>query len=304
MSGDFVLATRGSALARVQTGMVWAGLTRAFPDLAVSELVVRTAGDRRPDEPLDQLGGSGIFTKELERALREGAAQAAVHSLKDLPVELPADLVLGAILPRGNPADVIVSAHRGGVDGLPSGARIGTGSPRRQAMMLALRADVAVVPVRGNVPTRMAKVARGDFDAVILAAAGLERLGHPADGVIGLEGAVLHASTLGSFLPAPGQGAVAVEVRADDDRARSIVGRLHDGRTSAEVLAERAVLAALGGGCHLALGARGRLSAGTLHLEAVVFDHPGAAPKHAALAGDGGDPESLGHALAATLHGE
>lgn len=170
-------------------------------------------------------------------------------------------------------------------------------------MMLALRPDVEVVPVRGNVPTRMAKVSRGDFDAVILAAAGLERLGHVADGEVEVEGHVLHAAVLEGFLPAPGQGAIAVEIRSEDDRARALLAPLHDDATAAAVLAERAVLAGLGGGCHLALGARGRMSGGILHLEAVVFDHPRAAPKHASLAGDGGNPESLGRALAAKLHG-
>lgn len=303
MSGDFVLATRGSELARVQTGMVCAGLQRAFPGLALRELVVRTTGDRRPDEPLNELGGAGIFTKELERAVHEGAADAAVHSLKDLPVELPPDFVLGAILARGNSADVLVSAWPGGVEGLPPGARIGTGSPRRQAMMLAVRGDVEVLPVRGNVPTRMEKVTRGGFDAVILAAAGLERLGHTAAGGIEIRGGLLHATVLEDFLPAPGQGAIAVEVQTGNARAREIVAQIHDWASAAEVLAERAVLAALGGGCHMALGARGRWKDGVLHLEAVVFDHPGAAPKHAVLAGDGGDPQSLGHALAAKIHG-
>jgi hydroxymethylbilane synthase len=149
----------------------------------------------------------------------------------------------------------------------------------------------------------MAKVAPGSLDAVILAAAGLERLGHTSTGSLSAGGVHLHASVLETFLPAPGQGAIAVEVLACDSEALENVAGIHDSTSAAEVRAERTVLAALGGGCHLALGARGRASGAALRLEAVVFDHPGAAPKHAALVGSCDDPESLGRAVAAALHG-
>jgi hydroxymethylbilane synthase len=298
---DFILATRGSKLARVQAHLVREGLERARPQLAVREEIVRTTGDRRPEEELTVLGGSGVFTKELENALLEGRADAAVHSLKDLPVELPSGLVLGAILRRAHPGDVLVGVHAGGANGLPSGARIGTGSPRRAGMMRALREDVAVVPIRGNVPTRVERVAEGKFDAVILAAAGLQRLGLPTDGALQCGGRTLHVSPLPGFLPAPGQGAIAVEVRADDTRAREIVAVLDDTDTSAAVRAERAVLRALGGGCHLALGALGRIEEGLLHLEAVLFDATSARPKMAALRGPRDEAEALGRAVAAKL---
>lgn len=300
MSG-FILATRGSELARVQSRLVREGLELAFPQLALREEIVRTTGDRRPDEELTVLGGSGVFTKELESALLGGRADAAVHSLKDLPVELPPGLVLGAILRRGDPGDVLVGACAGGANGLPSGARIGTGSPRRAGMMRALREDVQVVPIRGNVPTRVRRVAEDRFDAVILAAAGLQRLGLPTDGPFPCAGRMLHASPLPGFLPAPGQGAIAVEVRADDARAREIVAVLDDADTSAAVRAERAVLRALGGGCHMALGALGRIDDGLLHLAAVLFDGTSAPPKMAALRGPREEAEELGRAVAAKL---
>jgi len=301
---ELVLATRGSALARVQARMVREGLTRAWPELAMREEVIRTTGDRHPEEDLTTLGGAGVFTTELEGAVLDGRADAAVHSLKDLPVELPSGLVLGAILRRADPADVLVSRHPGGVAGLPRGARLGTGSPRRQAMMLALRGDAVVAPIRGNVPTRLAKTAGGDYDAVILAAAGLERLGFTADGEIQIPEGSLHSTKLPGFLPAPGQGAIAVEIRAQDARAAELLRPLDDAATSAAVRAERAVLRCLGGGCHLAMGARGVVRDRLLQLEAVLFDVPGGAPKHAALEGNADRPEELGQALARKLHGE
>lgn len=298
---DFILATRGSELARVQARMVREGLLRAWPDLAVREDVVRTTGDRHAEENLTTLGGSGVFTKELEAALFDHRASAAVHSLKDLPVDLPSGLVLGAILPRGAAGDVLVSRQPGGPDGLPAGARIGTGSPRRAGMMHALRRDTEVVPIRGNVPTRIARVAEGKFAAVILAAAGLERLGFPAEGPFLLGPVLLHSFPLTSFLPAPGQGAIAVEVREEDERSREMVGVLDDTETADAVRAERAVLRAIGGGCHLALGALGRADGDRLHLEAVLFDHSGGEPKMAELSGARAEAEELGSAVAALL---
>ncbi len=303
MTGEFVLATRGSELARVQARIVAERLAAAYPALVVHEEIIRTTGDRHPEQNLASLGGSGVFTRELEQAVLDGRAAAAVHSLKDLPVELPRGLVLGAVLERRNPGDVLVSARPGGLDGLPEGSKIGTGSPRRRAMMLALRNNLEVVPIRGNVPTRLGKVAGGAYDAVILAAAGLERLDCATKGMLEVDGMMLHATPLETFLPAPGQGAIAVEVRVDDERAREIAGRINHPESETEVRAERAVLAALGGGCHLALGARGRVDGSILQLEAVVFDDSGGAPKHAVLAAGRDDPESLGRALAEKLHG-
>jgi hydroxymethylbilane synthase len=299
---DFILATRGSDLALAQARLVREGLAGAWARLVVREEIFRTTGDRRPEEKLTVLGGSGVFTKELEAAVQEGRAHAAVHSLKDLPVELPAGLMLGAVLQRGDPGDVLVSVHPGGPEGLPAGARIGTGSPRRAAMMRLLRGDTEVVPLRGNVPTRILRVAGGKLDAVILAAAGLARLGVTTSGDLERDGCRLYASPLPAFLPAPGQGAIAVEVRADDAQTREMVGVLDNADTAAAVCAERSVLRSLGGGCHLPLGALGRVTGGKLHLQAVLFDGSGGEPKMAALAGLPAEAEELGRAVAAELN--
>lgn len=298
---EFILATRGSELARVQARMVRDGLLAAWPGLSVREEIVRTTGDRHPEEELTALGGSGVFTKELENAVLAGRAHAAVHSLKDLPVELPPGLVLGAILPRGNADDVLISARPSGTDSLRTHARIGTGSPRRAAMMHALRGDVEVTSVRGNVPTRVRHVAAGRFDAVILAAAGLERLGWPAEGSFEVDGTTLFASTLRTFLPAPGQGAIAVEIRSDDLESLRTVSVLRDDDTAAAVMAERAVLRALGGGCHLALGARGHVDNGTLHLEAVFFDAQNNASETVRISGPKDQSEQIGISAAEKL---
>ena len=255
-------------------------------------------------EDLAALGGSGVFTKELQRALLQRRADAAVHSLKDLPVDSPAGIRLAAVSRRADAADVLVSRHAGGAEALPPGACIGTGSPRRCAMMMALRGNVRMVSIRGNVPTRLAKAASGEFDAVILAAAGLERLGFATSGAIKAEGGTLYVSALPGFLPAPGQGAIAIEVREEDNHASEVVSALHHPETDAAVRAERAALRALGGGCHLALGALGTLRGEVLRLRAVLFDDPGAPPKHADLEGPAADPEGLGRAVARKLHGE
>ncbi|MEX1010003.1 MAG: hydroxymethylbilane synthase [Chthoniobacterales bacterium] len=300
------LATRGSDLALAQTREVARLLRAAWPELEVHEEIIRTAGDKNLQAELSQIGAGeqGLFTKELEEALIDGRADAAVHSLKDLPTSLPSGLSLGAILPRADSGDVLVASAPGGLATLTAGAKVGTGSPRRQSMLRADRPDVAAVLIRGNVPTRLAKLAAGDYDAIIVAAAGLVRLGWPADGPLEVEGKTLYAAALPNFLPAPGQGAVAVEIRADDTAVGEMLASVHDASTATAVQAERAVLAGLGGGCHMALGARGRLDGATLHLEAVVFDLPGQPRKYAALSGDAGDPETLGRAVAAQLYGD
>lgn len=295
---DFVLATRGSALARAQTRLVREALT----GVAVREEIIRTTGDIQATDNLAGLGGAGVFTKELERALLEGRADAAVHSLKDLPVKLPSGLVLGAILPRGRPEDVLVSRYAGGVNGLPSGARVGTGSPRRQAMLRGARADLAVADIRGNVPTRVEKVASGEYDAVVLAAAGLERLGWTADGVILCGDQSLSARVLETFLPAPGQGAIAVEIRSGDKRAEDLLAGAHDAETAAGVTAERAVLRALGAGCHIALGTYGWVENGVLRLKVAFFESGETTPKTAQGEGDPGAADDLGREVASRLH--
>lgn len=306
MSDEICLATRGSDLALVQTRDVARRLREAWPDLQTREEIIRTTGDRKLEADLAKIGAldKGLFTKELEEALLQERADAAVHSLKDLPTTLPRGLAVGAILPRANTADVLLSLVPDGLAALVAGAKVGTGSPRRRAMLHAARADLEASPIRGNVPTRLGKLAAGDYDAIIVAAAGLERLGWTSEGAIEFEGRQLHATALAGFLPAPGQGAVAIEVREADDRVMNFLQALHDQPTARAVRAERAVLQGLGGGCHMALGARARVEGEMLHLEAVVFDDSGASPKYAALTGGCDDPESLGRAVAAKLHGE
>ena len=295
------LATRGSDLALAQTREVARLLREAHPDVEVAEVIIRTTGDRDKDADLSKSAEPGIFTKELEAALLDHRADAAVHSLKDLPTVLPSGLQIAAVLPREDSADVLVCPCPGGLDVLEAGARVGTGSPRRKAMLLSARGDVSAVPIRGNVPTRLAKLAAGEYDAVILAAAGLARLGYPGSGTTKFGESTLHITKLEKFLPAPGQGAVAVEVRAGDGDTAAMFSALHDTDTDAAVRAEREVLRASGGGCHAALGAKATLEGAELHLEAVFFDETGSFPRRAS--GRGKDPETLGREVAAKLHG-
>lgn len=300
MSQRIRLATRGSELALAQTRDVARRLREAHPGIEVSEVIIRTTGDRDKESDLSKASQTGLFTKELETALLEGRADAAVHSLKDLPTEQPEGLKIVAVLPREDSRDVLVSAQPGGLDAMPSGTRVGTGSPRRKAMLLDARPDLDAVPIRGNVPTRLSKLAAGGYDAIILAAAGLARLGHALEKPLLAEGCELQVSVLEDFLPAPGQGAVAVEIRDGDKEAALVFSVLHDEETDAAVRAEREVLRASGGGCHLALGAKARIVSGELHLEAVIFGESDNAPRYASA--HGGDPESLGRAVASKLH--
>lgn len=302
MSMTIRLATRGSDLALAQTREVARRLREAHPAMEVSEVIIRTTGDRDSEADLSQATETGLFTKELEGALLDGRADAAVHSLKDLPTTLPSSLAISAVLPRADSSDVLVSTNAGGLEALPAGARIGTGSPRRRAMLLAERPDVTAVPIRGNVPTRLAKLSAGECDATILAAAGLARLGHPIAGTLEIGGKTLHVSKLEDFLPAPGQGAIAIETRSHDTATREALSALHDAATDAATRAEREVLRACGGGCHMALGARGQIIGEELHLEAVFFNESSGEARYAS--GHGKDPEQLGREVGAKLYGE
>jgi hydroxymethylbilane synthase len=306
MNRPVVLATRGSDLALAQTRDIAAKLRDAWRGLDVVEEIIRTRGDQNLDADLARLGAldKGLFTKELEAALLEQRADAAVHSLKDLPTTLPEGLALGAILRRAPDEDILVSKHDGGLDALPAGAKVGTGSPRRQAMLRAQRPDLHPALLRGNVPTRLRKLAEGNYDAIILAAAGLQRLGWTPHGAIEIPGAVFSATTLDKFLPAPGQGAVAVEIRDGDGEIIAHLQPLHDEATARCVRAERSVLSGLGGGCHMALGTRARIVKDQIILDAVVFDDRGWQPKHASATGPADDPETLGRLVADLLHGD
>lgn len=314
----FVLGTRGSHLALAQSRMVAEALRAAHADLVVEEKIIVTKGDERLDLSLQSTGplDKGLFTKELENALAAREIDLAVHSLKDLPTSLPAGFALGAILPREDPADVLLTkepvldwANR------PPGV-VATSSPRRARQFRQLAPECVLREIRGNVPTRLRKLRdQPELDGLILALAGLKRLGlAEADGTwlpgTGLAsddprrefaGLFLHA--LPSFLAAPGQGAVAVEIRADDTALQEALQALHCPATAACVAAERALLRRLGGGCHMALGALARPMDGQqLHLRAVYFGEPGAdeqPPLHGEITGPADQPDQLAEALVA-----
>ncbi|HEY76376.1 MAG TPA: hydroxymethylbilane synthase [Thermoflexia bacterium] len=287
------VGTRRSALALWQAHWVVERMKRHTPHLQVQVVEVHTLGDRRRDLSLSQAGGVGLFVKELERALLQGEIDLAVHSLKDLPTRLPPGLALAAIPERGDPRDALVSRTGRPLSALPSGARVGTSSRRRAAQLLALRPDLRIADIRGNVDTRLRKVEEGRYDAAILAVAGLVRLGR-ADRIT----EVLSPEIM---LPAVGQGALAVEVRADDERIRSLVAPLDHSPTRAATTAERAFLARLGGGCHAPVGAYAEVDGHQIHLRALVASPDGRTIIRGARQGATSEAEALGWALAEDL---
>ena len=237
------IGTRASALARVQTELVVALLADAWPELECAVKAIATTGDRTQasGEPLPEIGGKGLFTAELERALRDGEIDAAVHSLKDLPTEDAPDVVVGAVTSREDARDCLVAREASALAELRPGAVVGTSSLRRSAQLAALRPDLDIRSIRGNVDTRVRKVSDGEYDAAVLAAAGVRRLG--------LETAVTEWLSPEKMLPAPGQGALAIQCRAQDEAMLALLAPLDDADTRAETTAERAFLQALGGGC-------------------------------------------------------
>jgi hydroxymethylbilane synthase len=257
-----ILGTRPSQLARWQTDLVAAGLRAAWPDLPTEIKLYTTRGDRELDRPLPEIGGKGLFTAEIEAALRAGDIDLAVHSLKDLPIAESTGLAIGAVLERADVHDVLVSRHGLPLAELPSHPRVGTSSPRRAAQILAARPDAQVLPIRGNVDTRLRKAAGDDYDAVVLAAAGLARLG--------LEEHITQRLPLEVMLPAPGQGALAVQCRADDDAILALLHPLHHPATWAAVTAERAFLEGLGGGCAVPVAAYAAYEGSGLELRGLV----------------------------------
>jgi len=285
---ELVLATRRSSLARWQTESVRSQLAACWPALRLEIIEVVTQGDRSLERPLPEIGGKGVFTQELETALRERRADLAVHSLKDLPTEIPEDLTVGAVLSRGDPRDVLVGAEGRDLAALPPGASVGTSSLRRQAQLLALRPELRTRPVRGNVETRIGKVRRGEFQAVVLAAAGVLRLG--------LERHATQWFELDQMLPAPGQGAIAVQCRADDQATLELLAAIDHAPSRVTTTAERAFLHALGAGCSAPVGAFAELRGAQLHLRAVLADPDGTILLR--LQASGEDPAGLGRDLA------
>ncbi|MDR7559461.1 MAG: hydroxymethylbilane synthase, partial [Armatimonadota bacterium] len=292
-AGSFVLGTRGSTLAVRQTEAVAAALRRAHPALTVSILTIRTTGDQQPEAPFEALPGIGFFVKELEVALLERRVDAAVHSMKDLPTAATPGLTVCAVTAREDPRDVLVGRPGATLATLPRGARIGTGSPRRAAFVRAVRPDLQIVPIRGNVETRLRKVDAGELDAVIVAGAGLRRLG--------LEDRIAEWLPFEVILPAPGQGALGVQVRIGDETAAQIVSAVDDRPTRWAVTAERALLDRLQGGCRLPAGAHAIIRDGAVRLQAAVVVPDG----RRALRGERNGPvsraEAVGRALAEDL---
>lgn len=293
---ELVVGTRPSALARRQTELVITQLQAAWPDLRCRVVTLTTEGDRLAEQPLPEIGGKGLFTQAIEAALRSGEIDLAVHSLKDLPTAEADGLTIGAVLEREDPRDVLISRHGLPLHQLPSGARVGTSSLRRAAQVRALRPDVEVVPLRGNVDTRLRKAALPDIDAVILAAAGLIRLGR-AD-------RVTQWLPLSLMLPAPGQGALAVQVRADDEALLRRLAAIHHRPTWAAVTAERAFLAALEAGCSAPVAAWGRTEAGHLWLDGLIASVDGRDVMRLSAQGDSDDPAALGVRLAEQLRAQ
>jgi len=289
VSDTIVIATRESPLALWQAEYVKARLEAEYPELRVSLLGMTSRGDQLLEQPLYKVGGKGLFVKELETALLDGRADIAVHSMKDVPMVLPERLTLGVICEREDPRDALVGV--GSFDALASGARLGTSSLRRSCQLAQHRPDLNVGFLRGNVNTRLAKLDKGDFDAIILACAGLIRLG--------FEARIGDAIDPQLSLPAAGQGAVGIEFREDDDRVRDLLAPLHHELTATRVWAERAVVRRLDGGCDVPIAAYAEWEQDTIWLRARV-----GAPEGAQLLvaeARGVDPEQLGLGVADRL---
>lgn len=287
-----VIGTRGSDLALVQSAAVERALIAAFPDLFMERRVIRTTGDRRTDVPLGEVAKAegtdkGIFTKELEIALQAGEIDIAVHSLKDVPTVIDDVFAIAGTLSRAPVRDVLVSRAPGGLDALPAGAVVGTSSVRRARQLEWLRPDLKVADLRGNVPTRLRKLAEGSCDAILLAEAGLVRLGHRMHQAPVISGVALHFAPLAEevFFPAAGQGAIGLEIRRGDEAAAALVEGIRDEATFTRVRAEREFLRLLEGGCSTPVGVHTRLEEGILHMAARVFPDEGGEPRTAGASG-------------------
>ena len=266
MDSFLTLGTRGSPLALAQARMAAAALEVAhhWLDGRVEIVPITTSGDRITDRPLAEIGGKALWTKELDQDLLGGRTDASVHSMKDVESERPRTLVIGAMLPRGDMRDRLIGADS--IEALPQGATVGTSSPRRAAQLLRTRPDLKIVPIRGNLDTRLAKVESGEVDATLLAGAGLDRLGRPRLG---------RPIPVGVMLPAPGQAAIGIECRADDQETRATLGRVDDHLTSTAVRAERAFARALGGSCHSPVGVLAEVHASEVRLRAEILSEDG-----------------------------
>ena len=282
------IGSRGSQLALWQAHWIQARLEKLGQESRIE--IIKTTGDKITDVALSQVGSKGLFTKEIEEALLAGAIDVAVHSLKDMPTDLPAGLTLAAIPEREDPRDALIGRA---LEDLPEGSRVGTGSLRRAAQLRALRPDLQMEDIRGNVDTRLRKLDEGHYDAIVLAAAGLRRLGW--------EHRITELFNPGIMCPAVGQGALAVETRDDDGAAFQIAKRLEHAESRARITAERAVLAALGGGCQAPMGAHAYIDGETLFLIALIVSPDGNEVVRQAKTGPVSDAAALGQELAEHL---
>jgi hydroxymethylbilane synthase len=289
------IGTRGSPLALAQAEEVRRSLWSAhdLPDEAIVVVPIRTTGDRIADRPLAEAGNKGLFTKEIDEALIAGEIDMAVHSAKDMPTELPDGIVIAACLKRGDVRDAFISPGARHLADLPAGARVGTSSLRRQAFALRARPDLQIVNLRGNVETRLRKLHAGEAAATLLAQAGLVRLG--------LTEAAASLLDPDEWLPAAGQGVIAVLARTDDSAARARLAAINDEPTAIALAAERAYLAVLDGSCRTPIGGLARLSAGVLHFKGIIVKPDGSVAHEAERRGAASDAERIGADVAAEL---
>jgi hydroxymethylbilane synthase len=290
MAQTIRIGTRGSRLALWQAGAVRDALaaSHGLPADTFEITPIRTSGDRIQDRALRKVGGKELFTKEIEEALLSGVIDLAVHSAKDMGTFLPAGLAIGACLEREDPRDVLIARSGSDLASLPRGARIGTASLRREALIRRARPDVTIALLRGNVPTRVERVEKGDFDATLLAAAGLRRLG--------LESHATATLPLETFPPACGQGAVAVEYRAADERIGALLAEINHIETGLTVACERAFLAALGGSCETPVAAYAQIAGGRLRFDGIVLSQDGREAYEAHSSGSADDAAAIGRA--------
>ena len=284
------IGTRGSKLALTQTNFVADKLKKAIPDADIEICVIKTGGDIMQDVSLLTIGGQGVFVKELEEALLSDKIDLAVHSMKDVPGDIPEGLTFAAILPREDVRDVLVSRNNIKMEFLPKGAKVGTGSQRRGAQIKAVMPDVNIVPLRGNLDTRLKKIETENLTGVILAAAGMKRMG--------LAERITQFLPVETMLPAVGQGALGVQIRKDDAELAKACAELNDVTTAAEVTAERAFLRALGGGCRLPIAALGKLDGQMLTLEGMLAAPNGTTMIREKMSGTIKDAEAMGKKLA------
>ena len=287
------IATRKSPLALWQANFVRDALLARNPGLDIELLTMTTQGDKILDTPLAKVGGKGLFVKELELGMLEGRADLAVHSMKDVPVEFPDGLGLAAVLPREDPRDALISNKYSSLDELPQGARVGTSSLRRQCQLHARRPDLEILDLRGNVNTRLKKLDDGEYDAIMLAAAGIKRMGW--------DERITELLAPEQFVPAIGQGAIGIEIRLDDERVRGLVSALNDSQTAIRISAERSLNEALQGGCQVPIAGYAEISHGVILLRALVGRPDGSELVQGVISGKPEDAVELGQVLAEDL---